>query len=209
MRIALIGMSGVGKTYWATRLATLGFDAFHCDDRIGARLSAELARDLSTLEAMGTWMGMPYEEGFREREAHYLALEREALLEAIQLADARPDERNLLLDTTGSVVYMAEALLRQVRRSFTLVYLAITPTVHQAMLAAYMRRPRALVWGDAFVQSPHTSPTTALRESYRRLITQREARYEALCDLKIEYEVHRQGELDAQGFRQLLVEALG
>src|SRR4029077_4464676 len=38
LRLALIGMSGTGKTFWSKRLAEAGRSAFCCDDRIEQRL---------------------------------------------------------------------------------------------------------------------------------------------------------------------------
>lgn len=38
MLLTLIGMSGVGKTFWATRLAAHGFSIIHCDSLIAAKL---------------------------------------------------------------------------------------------------------------------------------------------------------------------------
>jgi len=42
LRLALIGMSGTGKTFWSKRLAQTGRPAFCCDDRIEQRLRIRL-----------------------------------------------------------------------------------------------------------------------------------------------------------------------
>src|SRR5258706_14549607 len=42
LRLALIGMSGVGKTFWTKRLAQAGHRTICCDDRIEQRLHSRL-----------------------------------------------------------------------------------------------------------------------------------------------------------------------
>src|SRR6266850_369876 len=41
LRLALIGMSGAGKTFWTKRLAASGYPAVSCDDRIEEQLLIE------------------------------------------------------------------------------------------------------------------------------------------------------------------------
>lgn len=68
MRIGLVGMSCVGKTYWAEQLALLGYECLHCDDLIAASLGADLQRPFTSLYDIGAWLGFPYDPGYRERE---------------------------------------------------------------------------------------------------------------------------------------------
>ena len=44
MRLALIGMAGAGKTYWADKLGGAGFKHICCDELIAAELASELKR---------------------------------------------------------------------------------------------------------------------------------------------------------------------
>src|SRR5260370_5093502 len=43
LRLALIGMSGAGKTFWTRRIAETGVTAISCDDRIEEKLARRLA----------------------------------------------------------------------------------------------------------------------------------------------------------------------
>src|SRR2546428_1490692 len=43
LRLALIGMSGAGKTFWTKKLAAAGYPAVSCDDRIEQKLAPRLA----------------------------------------------------------------------------------------------------------------------------------------------------------------------
>ena len=42
MRLALIGMSGSGKTFWTKKLSEKGAPAIFCDDQIEQRLAPRL-----------------------------------------------------------------------------------------------------------------------------------------------------------------------
>ncbi len=51
MRLCLIGMSGVGKSFWAKRLAERGWARHDCDGAIGARLGSLVTEEV-TREAL-------------------------------------------------------------------------------------------------------------------------------------------------------------
>ncbi|MBL0714612.1 MAG: hypothetical protein JJV98_13015, partial [Desulfosarcina sp.] len=108
MRIALIGMSGAGKSYWSHRLVQIGFERFGCDDHIGRGLAKNLGLADSSLEGLGQWMGFPYEAGFADREAQYLDLERRVLSRFLSELARRPAHptASFVIDTTGSVIYL-------------------------------------------------------------------------------------------------------
>jgi hypothetical protein len=44
LRLALIGMSGSGKSYWSAKLAQQGFGHFCCDAMIAAKLAPDLIK---------------------------------------------------------------------------------------------------------------------------------------------------------------------
>ena len=195
MKIGLIGMSGVGKSFWASRLASIGFFCYHCDDLIASRLQKDLGIPMQSVYDLGTWMGFPYEPGFEEREKQYLALEGNILSEVAETMQNLPIDQNAVVDTTGSAIYLDLNILHKLKRSALLVYLAITPEVHRQMLEDYIKRPRPLVWNHSFDRLPGETHESALRRNYPKLILYREAQYEKFADVKIEYNVHR-----AQGF---------
>src|SRR5205085_5538459 len=126
LRIALIGMSGAGKTFWSRRLAESGTPAISCDDCIEAKLAPQLAAGgYSGINGVAAWMGWPDSPTYAEREAAYLAEEIHTLDEVLQELENKP-EASLVLDTTGSVIYAGNHLLMRLRRQMTIVYLAAT-----------------------------------------------------------------------------------
>ena len=130
--LVLVGMSGVGKSFWARRLAEQrGFVRHDCDGEIGARLSSIVtpAAGEEPVHALGRWMGMPWSGGYAAREARYLALEEDVTRAALEAT--RSGSRPHVIDTTGSVVYLGDALLDGLRSRGRVVYLR-TPEARRA-----------------------------------------------------------------------------
>ncbi len=178
--LCLVGMSGVGKSYWAKRLAALGFLRHDCDELIAARLSelVQVGPGEEPVHALGRWMGMPESPGFAEREARYLALEEEVTREAVRAA--RNPGRHVL-DTTGSVIYLSGTVLAELRQVCTVVCLRLPEHRRGALLQRFMAAPKPLVWAGAFEQAPGESEQEALARCYAKLLRTRDAQYLALA----------------------------
>lgn len=188
MRIALIGMSGTGKSFWSQRLAQNGFERFGCDDHIGRRLVQRLGLGDSSIEAIGRWMGLPYEAGYKERERQYLELEHRVLadfLDALALQAEAPAPP-CVIDTTGSVIYLAHELLERLGRMTVVVHLAAAPEKRQTLLSAYRSRPRPVVWHGHFQPQPGEAPAAALSRCYMNLFDDRDRRYRRHAHLNLE-----------------------
>src|SRR5258708_35980370 len=60
LRLALIGMSGSGKTFWTKRLAEAGRPSISCHDQIEKRLASRLAvGGVAGINGVAAWMGVP------------------------------------------------------------------------------------------------------------------------------------------------------
>ena len=80
LRLALIGMSGAGKSHWTKNLAAHGCPAVCCDDEIESRLAPALQSGGYTgINGVAAWMGWPDSPTHAKREAQYLAEERRNL----------------------------------------------------------------------------------------------------------------------------------
>ncbi|GAC1681952.1 MAG: hypothetical protein PVS2B2_20920 [Candidatus Acidiferrum sp.] len=111
LRLALIGMSGAGKTFWTGQLAAAGYKAISCDDRIETRLTAKLNEGgYAGINGVAAWMGWPDSSTYAERESRYLAEEIAVLDEVLTELGKNPGQK-LVLDTTGSVIYAGNHLL--------------------------------------------------------------------------------------------------
>lgn len=189
MRLSLIGMAGSGKSYWSMKLVEHGFRRFCCDDLIAAKLDPELTRPDGTTMELGQWMGFPYEPHYRERESKYLACEIEVLTEILDYLESRKSnpEEKIVLDTTGSVIYTGERILRRLRRYTTVIYLSIPPEVRGQLLKAYVSNPHPMLWRNVFSKEPDETEREALARCYPRLVVARERLYEHYANVTIDY----------------------
>jgi shikimate kinase len=206
MRISLIGMSGSGKSHWSARLAENGFKCFSCDELIAQKLAPEALRPNGTAMDLGEWMGFPYESGYREREYRYLNYEKEVLTEVLDYLETSQDilDLNIVVDTTGSVIYTGEEIIDRLRRNTTMVYLSVAPDMREGMLKAYMSKPRPVLWRDVFAKKQDETNEQALARSYQTLLSQRERFYESYSDCTVDYYSCRKENLQAQGFLDLI-----
>ena len=189
MCLSLIGMAGSGKSYWSMKLVEHGFRRFCCDDLIAAKLDPELTRPDGTTMELGQWMGFPYEPHYRERESKYLAYEIEVLTEILEYLESRKSnpEEKIVLDTTGSVIYTGERILRRLRRYTTVIYLSIPPEVRGQLLKAYVSNPHPMLWRNVFSKDPDETEQEALARCYPRLVVARERLYEHYANVSIDY----------------------
>lgn len=189
MRLSLIGMSGSGKSTWSKNLAEHGFKWFCCDDRIIEKLHLELSRPDGSLIEIGEWMGFPFDAFYKERESKYLSHEIETLQEIFEYLERPPGklESNIVIDTTGSVVYTGKATLARLRRNTTVVHLATPPEVHVQMLKAYLVNKRPVLWRDLFSRKTNETVEDALSRCYPKLLSARERLYKKHADITIDY----------------------
>lgn len=180
--LSLIGMSGVGKSFWAKRLEADGWVRRDCDGEIAAALGTLVRPEPGEepVHALGRWMGMPWHEGYAAREAEYLALEERVTRTALAELPARG-----VLDTTGSVIYLSAPLLAALRARTRVVYLRTPAERCAAMLRLYLEEPKPVVWGGAFAAGGE-APEAALPRCYEELLRIRDARYAALAHVVID-----------------------
>jgi len=171
------------------KLVEHGFRRFCCDDLIAAKLDPELTRPDGTTMELGQWMGFPYEPHYRERESKYLAYEIEVLTEILEYLESRKSnpEEKIVLDTTGSVIYTGERILRRLRRYTTVIYLSIPPEVRGQLLKAYVSNPHPMLWRNVFSKEPDETEQEALARCYPRLVVARERLYEHYANVTIDY----------------------
>ena len=177
MRFSLIGMAGAGKSYWANSLAEHGFKLFCCDDLIAKKLSPLLSRPDGTTMGMGEWMGFPFQAGYNKRESRYLNFGIEVLSEILDyLQDHNNNiEENIVVDTTGSVIYTGKEMLEKLRQYTIIVYLPTPPEVQEQLLRAYVSNPHPMLWRDVYNKGPNETKEEALARCYQNLFLARQA----------------------------------
>lgn len=184
--LLFLGMSGIGKTFWSTRLAeAYRLPRVEIDELIS--LSTEL-RDLlkdrpetTPTEQMANYFGFPWSEGFEEREGLYLSIER-----AVMRQDFPP---GALIDLTGSAVYHPDELRRLARRGLV-IHFETPPERREEMLRTFLEHPKPVCWNRYFSRRKGESEMEALRRCYASLLHYRETLYEEHADVSIPYSVH-------------------
>jgi shikimate kinase len=184
--LCLIGMSGIGKSFWARRLEAAGFARHDCDGAIVAKLGSlvEVLEGEDPVNALGRWMGMPWAPGYDERERRYLALEEEVTRGALTAASGEGGDH--VIDTTGSVIYLSPALLQALATGTRIVYLRSPESQRAAMLRRYLDEPKPVVWGGVFSARPGETHEQTLWRSYGELLGTRDRRYATLAHLTVD-----------------------
>lgn len=200
LRLALVGMSGTGKSFWTKRLAEAGYPAVSCDDLIEHKLASPLAAGgFHGINGVAAWMGWPNRATYAEREAQYLSEEISALNEVLGQLEQSPD-KSLVLDTTGSVIYAGNHLLLRLRRLMTVVYLAASREEQRLLIERYLADPKPVLWRGAFQPKAGESPRDTVARCYPALIAARHQGYQALAHVTVPVAVLQNPSLDAYGF---------
>jgi shikimate kinase len=200
LRLALVGMSGAGKTFWTRKLAAYGCPAASCDDRIEQRLAPRLAAGgHAGINGVAAWMGWPDSPTYADRESQYLSEEIHVLDEALTELE-RDRARSLVLDTTGSVIYTGNNLLYRMRKQMTVVYLAASAEERQLLIERYLSDPKPVLWRGAFVAKPGEMPRNTVARCYPALIAARRQSYEALAHATLQVSELRDPAMDAEKF---------
>src|SRR5437762_2343839 len=209
LRLALIGMSGAGKTFWTKKLAATGCPAGSCDDRIEQKLASRLAAGgYSGINGVAAWMGWPDSTTYAQREAEYLAEEIHALDEILTELEREP-EKSLVLDTTGSIIYTGNDLLMRLRRQMTIVHLAASAEEQQLLIERYLNDPKPVLWRGAFQPRTGEKPRETVARCYPALIAGRRQSYEALSHCTLQVAALRDGSLDAPAFLKMIRDRTG
>lgn len=172
LRVALIGMSNIGKSYSGMRLATkYDFTLIEVDKLIWQELGQGSMADFAK------WQGHPYTKGYAEREAKSIALENAATAKAMQTT-----ARNPLLDTTGSVIYTSKDVLDALKRDYFIVHIKAAKDAVERLKSQYFKSPKPLIWAGHYTQIEGKTKRQSILESYPKLLKSRAKDYAALAD---------------------------
>jgi shikimate kinase len=209
LRLALIGMSGAGKTFWTKKLATAEYPAVSCDDRIEQKLAPRLAAGgYAGINGVAAWMGWPDSATYTERESEYLAEEIHTLDEILTELEKQP-QKSMVLDTTGSVIHTGNNLLMRLRRQMTIVHLAASAEEQQLLIERYLNDPKPVLWRGAFQPRAGEKPRETVARCYPALMAARRQSYETLAHCTLQVVALRDGALDAAAFLKMIRDKTG
>jgi len=181
--LSLVGMSNVGKSFISGRLASdhsLNFARACIDDRIEEKLSPFLeGRGFSGIDGVAAWMGQPYDARYPETQQLYLGFEEASMCEVGYGVG------NLVVDTTGSVIYLSQPALGHLREKTLVVYLEATDEIKKGLFERYISNPKPVIWGSSFNLQAGESGIEALKRCYPQLLDYRAAKYRELADVAV------------------------
>ena len=144
MRLSLIGMSGAGKSYWAKRMQSQGYRSIICDNLIAEQLGPLISSSEKSTLGLAAWMGKPDQPGYKEAQAKYLELETKVVTQICdELEQSSESDDKVIIDTTGSLIYLEPQLIKRIKKLSFLVYLRLEENSSQSHYQIFIDDPVA------------------------------------------------------------------
>ncbi len=193
LRLAFIGMSNIGKSHWTAQLTeNMGFARFDVDNEMWKLQGFE------TWEEAAKWMGYPFAKQYPRTQQEYLDMEKKLTLCEI------PDNKNFILDTTGSVIYHDEEVVSFLHDNFFVIDFDASHSMLKLMAEEFFVSPKTIVWGDSFNRQDGEEEIDALRRCYPELLSYRIGKYRELADLILPGEITRSPDISLERFWEIL-----
>jgi len=183
-------MSNVGKTHWSKLLESeLGFTRFDCDGMIEQNLEPYLKKHgFSGINDVSKWMGQPYDKRYPRNSEKYLFFEIEIMKKILNKLEKKQNtEENIVIDTTGSVVYTGAQIMEKLKKISIVINLGVPDSVKDEMLKKYIENPRPVYWGSSFNKTNTEENMDALKRCYPSLLSFRSKKYKEYADIILDY----------------------
>lgn len=203
MKISLIGMASVGKSYWSKRFAAAGFVHIDLDDLIRQRLVAKLNRPLSTTTLMNEWLDYPDSEGFAEREQLFIETEAEVFQYTLSELEKAEAHIPMIIDTGGSLVYSPTEYWHRLKQYTTVIHLKIDKSLYKVMANTYLTEGRSVIWKGAYKPLAGEPRHESYLRCYAKLVDVRENFYVQYADCEVAYAQHRDRSMSIDDFLKL------
>ena len=173
-RIALLGMSGLGKTFISRNLfKNDNWSHYSVDYEIGTLLFKDEHQnllegfDIDNLTNLSNFLGkpgssskggIPFSEYVSRQQLHRDA-ETEATLKACSLVEKSPDLSHLVCDTSGSICELVnpsdkdDILLTSLSRNFLIICLEAPEFIYQVLIDRFLARPKPMYYEENFLNS--------------------------------------------------------
>lgn len=176
LRLAFIGMSNAGKSYRARALRDkCGFMWYNIDLEIQKTLG------FKSMEEISEWLGYPSSKNYREREQKYLDAEGEHTM--IRVLDTQG--KNLVSDTTGSVIYLKEYTHNWLEEHCLMVNIEVDEKAIASLIKKFFEKPKPVIWQGFFNQKERETEREALSRCYPKLLSARLLKYRAMAHVTI------------------------
>jgi hypothetical protein len=115
--------------------------------------------------------------------------------------------KDVVLDCSGSVIYIDPKLLESMQSVSTVIYLEASKNYINAMCEQYVANPKALIWDESFQPNDHEGAHETIRRCFKTLIDNRQRKYLSLSDYKIEFETARSGSFSFPEFVRTIIQS--
>ncbi len=195
-------MASAGKSHWSLKLENAGYLRLNCDDLIEEKLKPELeALGLHGLSDVAKWMGFPYEPQYPQTSKEYLAFENEVMRTIFETTRSGVfDSKDVIIDTTGSVIYTDKTILDDLQKLSTVIYLEIPESKRRELYREFLQNPKPIIWGDSYQPQTGETEKETLARCYNDLLAYRARRYKEIANLTIPFDIHRQKGFSALDF---------
>ncbi len=178
-RLAFVGMSNVGKSYRSKVLRDQsGFMWYQVDEEILKSFG------FTSMEEISRWLGYPSGKGYPEREKKYLAAEGKYT----KVDFVHTGGKNLVFDTTGSVIYLQASTLAWLKENCLIVNVVVEEAAIDKMMKKFVENPKPVTWNGAFIPKKGETEKQTLERCYPILLSDRLKRYRALSHINISAE---------------------
>ena len=175
-RLAFIGMSNCGKSYRSKVLVReADFFWYEVDKEIQKKLW------FSSMEEISHWLGEPSDTDFEQREKIYL--EKEEQCTYLKYLDTKG--KNLVFDTTGSVICLSNETKSWLKNECLIVNIDVGIDAIPAMLEKYLEEPKPVSWNGMLDVRPGESQRESLERCYPKLLIDRLQKYKKFAHITI------------------------
>lgn len=175
-RLAFVGMSNAGKSYRSRVLQNeLDFFWYEVDANIQGALG------IDDMDEISDWLGYPTQDTYQERQREYLAAEEQCT----HLEGLDTEGKNLVFDTTGSVIYLSDVAKGWLHEQCLVVNIDVGEDSLDEMVEKYFTHPKPVIWGDAYQPQDGESEEEALRRCYPELLRTRLKAYRDFAHVTI------------------------
>jgi len=205
--LTLIGMSGVGKTYFSMKLAEWGWGHYSCDVEIGKDLLG-LDREMKAadISALNDFLGLPGDEAkgglplqeYKRRQRLYKNAEIVSLMRlGRKTREAHSNCQNFVNDSTGSLCEITnDDVIDFVGKHTKVVYIRGSGAQEEALLQRAKDYPKPIYYPPALfdgwveeycthagaTDSTQMDPVEFSRWVFPRLLKARLPKYQAIAD---------------------------
>jgi hypothetical protein len=173
-RFALLGMSGLGKTFISRRLAEKDdWSHYSVDYEIGKLLFKSQYENLldgfeiDNLTNLSNFLGKPgspslggisFSEYLKRQKLHRDA-EIKATLDACLLVEKSPDLSHMLCDTSGSICELVnpsdenDKILTSLSKNFVIICLEAPDSMYQVLINRFLAKPKPMYYEENFLRS--------------------------------------------------------